>query len=248
MARSVREILSYNVETADGHRRPFEDILLDDRGWSVRYIVMETSRWLDGQRVLVSPQSFGPSRWSEGIVPLKLTTDQIRKSPPLSADQPVSLEHQRELAEYYEWPPPELQPPLVTEPDTSHLTPDSQALADREESRLHLRKEGDVHLYSAKELLDAVFRLTDETEVPVADILIGDEDWKARGWVGTRSDGDGRVLIESRLVGTPNADGRSIPLAMDSATLAALPPFSWLDKLGRAFDESLAAHGRTSRS
>jgi hypothetical protein len=55
--RSVREVIGYQVSTADGQLGHAEDFLLDDRRWRVLYVVVNTRRWfrwLPGYRVLVA--------------------------------------------------------------------------------------------------------------------------------------------------------------------------------------------------
>ena len=91
------------VIAEDGDIGKISDIYFDDQTWNVRYLVIDTAKWLFGRKVLVSPEALIPGGASEDSVRLNLTREQIRDSPPMDTDQPVSRQAQADLSAYYGW-------------------------------------------------------------------------------------------------------------------------------------------------
>ncbi|MBV9080627.1 MAG: hypothetical protein JO102_05870 [Elusimicrobia bacterium] len=242
MNRSLKQILGYSALTKDGGKRPIADVLLDDRGWKTRYLVLDTGKWLAGRRVLVSPRAFGFPRWSENVIPVKLTLDQIKNSPPLEADMPVTLQHQRDLANYYEWPPTDVEQAPLPEPVTDRLTPDTQALEDWQTTRQQIAQQGDPHLQSAGSLLKSKFIMSDGADADIDDIVISDEDWHVVYWVAS-TPRRAPAQIEPSLVTSVNQPASTVTLMLDAGAFSNLPEATFVDKIDGALDESLRSHG-----
>jgi len=104
MLRSLKSLINYEIAAKDGAIGSVHDFYFDDRRWCVRYLVVDTGTWLPGRRVLLSPVSIGGADWAAKHIEVGLTKEQVENSPPLSADRPVSRQHERELTEYFAWP------------------------------------------------------------------------------------------------------------------------------------------------
>ncbi|MFO0754529.1 MAG: PRC-barrel domain-containing protein [Thermodesulfovibrionales bacterium] len=120
--RSLETLAGYTITATDGDIGKVHDFLFDDESWGVQYIVVDTGRWLPGALVLIAPQAVSLPDETAETLPVRLTKDQIRNSPPLEKDMPVSRRYQTELNAYYGWSPywtfggfynaaPPLQPP-----------------------------------------------------------------------------------------------------------------------------------------
>lgn len=84
--RSGREVASYGIEAADGKIGHVEDLLVDDRDWSIRQMVVDTRNWLPGgKHALVPPSAVEWIDWETRTVRVRLTKDEIRQAPELSA-------------------------------------------------------------------------------------------------------------------------------------------------------------------
>jgi hypothetical protein len=61
--RSIEAVTGYHVHAIDGEIGHVEDLFIEDAGWSIRYIKVDTrNRWPES-RVLISPRSIrGSSR------------------------------------------------------------------------------------------------------------------------------------------------------------------------------------------
>ncbi len=59
MQRIVSKLTGYSIGAKDGDIGSVEDLLFDDKLWTVRYLVADTAKWLPGRRVVLSPMALG---------------------------------------------------------------------------------------------------------------------------------------------------------------------------------------------
>jgi len=104
MPQSTNGLHSFKIHARDGEIGTLEDLYFDDGQWIVRYLVVDTGKWLPGRRVLIAPASVQTVDWSARTIQVNLTRDQVRNSPDAGADKPVSRQHEEELSAYYGWP------------------------------------------------------------------------------------------------------------------------------------------------
>jgi hypothetical protein len=71
------------VHAIDGELGHVDDFLVDERVSGVRYLVVDTSNWLGGKWVAISPASVDRIDWENQLVHVNMTRDQIRDSPGL---------------------------------------------------------------------------------------------------------------------------------------------------------------------
>ena len=55
--RSSNAVIGHHIGATDGEIGHLEDLLIDDHTWAIRYLIVNTSNWWSGHRVLVSPDS-----------------------------------------------------------------------------------------------------------------------------------------------------------------------------------------------
>ena len=104
MLRNAKHLEGFAVDASDGTIGHVKDFYFDDEAWVIRYGVVDTGGWLSGRKVLVSPMTFGTPDWSERLLPVSISREQIRNSPDIDANQPVSRQHEREFSGYYGYP------------------------------------------------------------------------------------------------------------------------------------------------
>jgi hypothetical protein len=80
-------------------------LYFDDETWSVRYLVVDTGKWLSGRKVLVSPEAIVRPWHHQAAIAVKLTTEQIRSSPDIETAMPVSRATEELLYRHYQWNP-----------------------------------------------------------------------------------------------------------------------------------------------
>jgi uncharacterized protein YrrD len=58
-------LMGYAMEAEDGEIGHVKDVLVDDRVWAIRYLVVDTEKWWGGKAVLVSPEWLARVTWDE---------------------------------------------------------------------------------------------------------------------------------------------------------------------------------------
>ncbi len=99
--RSVNELRGYHIQGKDAAVGHVVDFIVDDESWQVRYLVVDTSHWWFGRKVLIAPHWTSRVDWSEKKIDVDLTRDQIKDSPEWNAEAPVDREYEERLYDYY---------------------------------------------------------------------------------------------------------------------------------------------------
>lgn len=99
--RSEHELRGYTIAATDDDIGHVSDLLIDDEGWTVRYLVVGTGTWLPGRHVLVAPQWTSAIDWAERRVHVDLTRDQVRHSPDYDPSIMVERTYEDRLYGHY---------------------------------------------------------------------------------------------------------------------------------------------------
>ncbi|MEO9229452.1 MAG: PRC-barrel domain-containing protein [Devosia sp.] len=101
MIWNASAINNYPVEASDGPIGIVSDFLFDDTHWMVRWLVVDTGRWLPGRKVILPPSALGHPDPAKGTFSVKLTQRQVEDSPSIGAGEPVSRGHEAGAVEHY---------------------------------------------------------------------------------------------------------------------------------------------------
>ena len=162
MLQSIKNLINFNIEAKDGSLGRAYDYYFDDVQWKIRYLVVSTSRWLPGRKVLLSPEVMYGINGVDQYLVLDLTTDQIKESPDVGTELPVSKQKEQELRSYYSWPTywnAEFEPRSV------------YYKADDDQS------EQDHHLRSVREVKGYPLSASDGEIGHVDDLIVDFDDW-----------------------------------------------------------------------
>ena len=89
--RSTRSVTGYDVQTSDGVIGQVTDFLVDEYGWMIRYVVVETGEWFSGHEIVISPKDVARISYEEAKIFVNLTKETIQSSPgyrlPASTDE-----------------------------------------------------------------------------------------------------------------------------------------------------------------
>jgi len=183
----------------DGAIGEVDDLYFDDEKWTVRYLVVNTGAWLFRRDVLVSPISIENVDEANNQVIVNLTRDQVKDSPDIDTQRPVSRQHESAFMDYYGYPyywggpylwgdsafPATLAMPPAVEPQMAAAA----ATARRRESE----DSNDEHLRSVNEVRGYHIEAADGEIGHVDDFIIDDKDWAIRsiviktgGWLSGR--------------------------------------------------------------
>ena len=95
----------YSIEATDGILGTVKDFLFDDRTWMLKWLVADTGSWLSESKVLVHPSSIQQTDHDRNAIAVDMTKAQVRGSLAIGKDEPVSMQMETHLYDYYSWIP-----------------------------------------------------------------------------------------------------------------------------------------------
>ncbi|MEO8186822.1 MAG: PRC-barrel domain-containing protein [Burkholderiaceae bacterium] len=199
MLHNVKELQGFTIGAttigaSDGEIGVVKDAYFDDQRWAIRYMVVETGGWLSGRKVLISPSSVHSVAWADEVMNVNLSQQQVRDSPSIDTDKPVSRQHEIDYYNYYGYPnyweggnlwglgvypipwvgaspDPALAP---RQPRDDEVVRERQGRLDRE------RESADSHLRSSKEVIGYEIMASDGPIGTVENFVFDDESWAIR--------------------------------------------------------------------
>jgi len=186
----AKKLEHFTLRATDGDIGRIHDFYFDDHEWVVRYLVADTRRWLPARQVLISPASLDRPIVESHELPVGLTIDQIRNSPGIESDRPVSRQMEGDLSAYYGWPVywssgaiavgglgepmGGMGAPGILGPRAVGATATESATATVEP------KTGDPHLRSMREIMGYRIQCIDGELGHVDDFLLDPKNWAVR--------------------------------------------------------------------
>ncbi len=200
MLRSVKDLHDVVVEGTDGSIGRINDLYFDDQAWTVRFLVVETGAWLEGRKVLISPVATREPDWDRHLLPVSITREQVRKSPDVDSQKPVSRQHEVEHYGYYGYPyywggsgiwgdgmrPSQMlaayggaQSPAASRQETEFV---------RQQADAHRRRGDDPHLRSTRAMIRYHILASDGEIGHLDGMIVDDDSWAIRYLVVNTSD------------------------------------------------------------
>ena len=99
--RSTQEVSKYSIAATDGDLGQVADFIVEDSSWAIRYLAIDTRKWLPGKKVMVSPQWITSIDWAQAKVHVKLTREGVKQSPEYDSSKVLSREYEAQLYEHY---------------------------------------------------------------------------------------------------------------------------------------------------
>lgn len=181
MQQVVTALLDLNVVASDGDIGTVDDVLFEDASWTIRYLVVDTGKWLTGRKVLLSPVAVRDAAWGQRLLNVRLTREQVRDSPDIATDKPVSRQHERAYFDYYGYPYYWAGPlrwgavpfPPVRDSENADVRASEPNVPTADGERLP----ADPHLRSAKAVIGYHVEAIDGAIGHVEDFLYDEQDW-----------------------------------------------------------------------
>ncbi len=104
MLRSINDLDDCAIHATDGSIGQVKDFYFDDTAWVIRYLVVDTGTWLSSREVLISPIAIDHPDWTEKLLPVSITKEQVKNSPSIDTNKPVSRQHESTYLGYYGYP------------------------------------------------------------------------------------------------------------------------------------------------
>ena len=241
-------INGYAIEASDGRLGTVTDLLFEDVGWVVRWLVVDTGNWLPDRKVLLPLSALGQPDRALRHFPIKLTMQQVKDSPDVDTDLPVSRQIEAQVHDYFGWDPywsgsfpamsNAMATPLVAPLYESQSTQHDLAGAD---AQTH---EGDPHLRSMAAITGYHIHATDGEIGHVEDFLVDDAGWNIRyikidtknWWPGER------VLISPLSVREIDWGGKLVHINVDRQQIKDAPPYDPSITVDGAYEEKFLTY------
>jgi len=85
MLHKSTKLRGLHVLATDGEVGHVDDVLVDERSWTVRYLVVDTSNWIGGKSVLIAPSTLTSVDGVNRRIQVALTRGEIERSPSIEA-------------------------------------------------------------------------------------------------------------------------------------------------------------------
>lgn len=105
--RGVKEVTGYHIAASDGEIGHIEDFFVDEEGWQVEYLLVDTGNWLMERKVLISTEWISHIVWEDSQVHVKATREQVKSSPEYNPSTAVDRRYEERLHKHYGYRPRE---------------------------------------------------------------------------------------------------------------------------------------------
>jgi len=241
MLRTFGTISDCKLQAKDGELGSVDDVLFDDEDWQVRYVVVDTGSWLPGKRVLVAPSSIRLIEPDEQRLRVDLTVEQVRGSPELATDRPVSRQEEIALHKHFGWSPYWIS--------VGHLAGASPGLAmehfeQTQRDATERLAEGDPNLRSVAEIAGYAVAADKQAVGKIADFLIDESDWRVVHFIVEGGDPvDGRkLLLDPQHVTDIDWEGSLVTVALSTEAIRSSPAYDGADSPEPGYLDRLARH------
>lgn len=247
MIRSVKHLKRFDIAATDGSIGSIDDFYFDDQRWAIRYVVVDTGKWLPGRRVLISPISVVKTEWGAERIELSLSRDQVAASPDVDTHLPVSRQYEIEYYNHYGYPY-YWSANALWGASAHPMLPTPEQLAAQRAAAHHAQRRaadrGDQHLRSATEIIGYGIRATDGDLGHVDDLLFDDVSWAVRYLVVDTSNWwFGRhVLASPDWIDTIDWPSRRVAVDVSRQAVRAAPEYSRAEHVDRQWEAAYYDH------
>jgi hypothetical protein len=239
-------IKGYAIAASDGRLGTVSDFLFDDASWGIRWLVVDTGNWLSGRKVLLP--ALGQLDPERNALSVELTMQQVKDSPDIDTDLPVSRQMETNIYDYYGWSPYwgnglftdsyGYVGGALAQPPMRGTGPREEEIADPQ------RSDGDPHLRSVETVTGYHMHASDGEIGHVADFLLDDVDWSVHYFiVDTKNWRLGKkVLISPRSVREIDWANRLVHLDVDRRRVKDSPAYDASTTLNQAYEQNMHSH------
>lgn len=257
MLRSMNDLEDYAIRATDGTLGHVKDFYFDDDAWVIRYLVVDTGSWLSSRKVLISPIAIGRPDWAQKVLPVSITKEQVKGSPDIDTDKPVSRQHEMQYFGYYGYPYywggaslwggaayPGLMMPGYT---GSMLPPDpirpevAEAHAQAEAVR---HQDDDPHLRSCQAVIGYRVHATDGEIGHISGLLVDEETWAIRYLVVDTGHWwlNHKVVIPPQWIRDVSWSDTTVSIDLARQVVKKAPPYTSAVELNRQEEVGIFKH------
>ena len=161
------------MSATDGDIGTVKDFYFEDSSWIVRYLVIETGEWLNNRSVLISPDAHLTPDWKNKNFPINLSKEQIKNSPDIDTELPVSRQQEIKMYDHYAlekyW-----RGGFVA---GGMPLPMNEAMIKEDDEISNKKTNDDQHLRSIEKVIGYGVKAIDGTIGKIKDFIIDDTNW-----------------------------------------------------------------------
>jgi hypothetical protein len=258
MLRNLNDLEGFGIRATDGLIGNVKDFFFDDETWVVRYLVVEAGSWLSSRKVLISPIAIGQPNWTDKVLPVSITREQVKNSPDIDTDKPVSRQHEMEYFGYYGYYPyywageglwgGGVYPGTMLMDAGYAGSGADYGTAQAEQARVAREADqhgnDDPHLRSGNAVIKYHIKASDGGIGHVQGLLLDDETWAVRylvvdtsnWWLGHQ------VLIAPKWIQHMSWSERTVSVNLTRQSVKDAPPYHSAATLDRDGEISLHKH------
>jgi len=258
MLRSMKNLQDYAIRATDGIIGHVKDFYFDDQAWVIRYLVVDTGSWLSSRKVLISPIAIGHPNWTEKVLPVSITKEQVKNSPDIDTDKPVSRQHEMRYLGYYGYPyywgggglwgggayPGMMMTGYfggVSSTPYSARPEAQEAYARADEAR---HEDDDLHLRSCKAVIGYHIEATDGDIGHVQGMLVDEQTWAIRYMVVDTSNWwlGHQVLVAPQWIKHVSWPESTVSINLTRQAVKDAPPYDPAAQLERKQEAGIYEH------
>jgi hypothetical protein len=207
--------------------------------------------------VSISPIAIGPPDWTDRVLPVSITKEQVKNSPDIDTQKPVSRQHEIRYLGYYGYPyywegaglwGDGLDPSMMMTgfggfPSRPHPIRSEEEMAyARAEAARH--QDDDPHLRSCKAVMGYHVQATDGDIGHVEDLLVDEETWAVRYIIVNTSNWwlDHQVLIAPQWIQGVSWSDSTVAVNLIRQAVKDAPPYDSEILLERNQEMSIHEH------
>ena len=227
MLHNIKSLIGYRLEATDGDIGKVTEFYVEDTSWLIRYIILETGNWLLHRKVLIAPQAIVKGQARIRTFPINLNKKQIRTSPDIDTDKPVSRQQDMELYGHYalQWSGSGFYAGGLEENLSMNPIIDEKIM--KEADSKDKRSEDDLHLRSTKELIGYHIHSTDGDYGRIGDFILDETNWQINYLVVYAHElfGGKKVLMETGQIKEIQWEKSKIMVNLSTQEIEDCPPF-----------------------
>lgn len=248
MLWNASKIKGYTVAATDGDIGTVSDLLFDDQSWHIRWLVVDTGTWFTERKVLLPTSTLGHADTQAERFSVKLTRQQVKDSPDIDTQRPVSRQSESDIFGYYGWNPywnddlyvggygSGMTAPLLAP------TPETQRVHREAVEAQH--GNDDPNLRSIDTVEGYYIKATDGDIGHVEDMLVDESDWSIHYLViDTKNWWPGKkVLISPRSARDISWADKTVALSVNREMVKNSPEYDEATIVDRAYEDRFSAH------
>lgn len=99
--RSTADVTTCRLDAADGDIGSVLGLLVDQKSWAIRFMIVNTGAWWHGHQVLIAPESIDDIHWADSHVVVDLKRQNVKESPAYDLHAPFNNQQGESTYRHY---------------------------------------------------------------------------------------------------------------------------------------------------